>query len=122
MGSESSSILDNSVLPRSIQTDDHLFVSQKCYLAPPDEDEDPAVYQASKPKAKEPATDEGSDDGSDAADDEPLLTSQPSFNRLLIVMRDAKVMKFTKYLSAEAPCCRWDVGGEWEVGMVEEEE
>jgi hypothetical protein len=37
-------------------------------------------------------------------------------------MRDPQVMKFTKYMSAGAPCCRWDVGGEWEVGMVEEEE
>ena len=32
------------------------------------------------------------------------------------------MMKFTKYLSADAPCSRWDVGGEWEIGAVEEEE
>ncbi|KAL7409040.1 Oxoglutarate and iron-dependent oxygenase degradation C-term-domain-containing protein [Mrakia frigida] len=92
----------------------------EAYLAPPDENDDPAVYQASKPTVAKPNKPE--DDGEDEDDDGPLLTSQPSFNTLLLVMRDAKVMKFTKYLSADAPCSRWDVGGEWEIGAVEEEE
>jgi hypothetical protein len=30
-------------------------------------------------------------------------------------------MRFVKYLSAAAPGSRWDVGGEWEVGMLEVE-
>ena len=76
------------------------------------------MYQASKPKP----TATGPDASDDEDDDGPLLTSQPSFNTLLIVMRDAKVMKFTKYISAEAPGSRWDLGGEWEVGAMAEEE
>ncbi len=55
-------------------------------------------------------------------DDAPLLTLPVSFNKLLLVLRDPGVMKFTKYLSAGAKGSRWDVGGEWEVGMMEEEE
>lgn len=60
--------------------------------------------------------DEGEDDSG------PLLTVQPGFNRLLLVLRDERVMHFVKYLSAYAPGCRWDVYGEWEVGMVQENE
>ena len=30
-------------------------------------------------------------------------------------------MKFVKYLGAAAGGSRWDVGGEWEIGMLEEE-
>ena len=52
----------------------------------------------------------------------PLLSVQPGFNRLLLVLRDERVMHFVKYLSASAPGCRWDVYGEWEVGMVQENE
>ncbi|CED84823.1 Predicted component of NuA3 histone acetyltransferase complex [Phaffia rhodozyma] len=111
----------------------------EAYLAPPDDDDDPAVYQSSKAQAAQHSHADGeecshdhSKDGEtngDAAEDEedddeddgPLLTSQPSFNSVMIVMRDAKVMKFTKYLSAAAPGCRWDIGGEWEIGAVEAE-
>lgn len=63
-------------------------------------------------------------DGSDAEDDEDdgtLLTVQPGFNRLLLVLRDEKVMRFVKYVSAAAEGSRWDVCGEYEVGMVEED-
>ena len=93
----------------------------QAYLAPPDEDDDPAVYEASKPSTAKPADADDGADEEDEDEDGPLLTSQPSFNTLLIVMRDAKVMKFTKYTSAEAPCSRWDLGGEWEVGAMAEE-
>lgn len=143
-----------------------------CYLASPDEDEDPAVFQSSRAKKTqddqkldaeevEPATTEkseakvSSDDikdkmdgpsitmngtelefdpdqfspsdfdsdseaGSD--DDGPLLTLPVSFNKLLIVLRDPGVMKFVKYLGHGADGSRWDVGGEWEVGVMEEED
>lgn len=140
-----------------------------CYLAPPDKDEDPAVFQSSRAKKiqddqkpesaeVEPATteqaeakvnndeakkagpsismngqelefdpdqfspsdfDSDSEAGSD--DDGPLLSSLVSFNRLLIVLRDPGVMKFVKYLGHGAQGSRWDVGGEWEVGVMEEE-
>ncbi|WRT63283.1 uncharacterized protein IL334_000186 [Kwoniella shivajii] len=55
-------------------------------------------------------------------DDGPLLTQPVSFNKLLLVLRDPGVMKFTKYLSAKAKGSRWDVSGEWEVGVMEEAE
>ncbi|WVQ82610.1 hypothetical protein IAT38_004741 [Cryptococcus sp. DSM 104549] len=63
------------------------------------------------------------DSDSEAAfDDEPLLTQPVAFNKLLLVLRDPGVMKFVKYLGAGAKGCRWDVTGEFEVGVMEEEE
>lgn len=53
-------------------------------------------------------------------DESTLLTAQPGFNKLLMVLRDERVMRFVKYLSAAAPGSRWDICGEYEVGMVEE--
>jgi hypothetical protein len=64
--------------------------------------------------------DSDSEAGSD--DDGPLLTQAVSFNKLLLVLRDPGVMRFVKYLSAAAKGSRWDVGGEWEVGVMEEDE
>jgi hypothetical protein len=61
------------------------------------------------------------DSDSEGEDGGPLLTQPVSFNRLLLVLRDPGVMRFVKYLSAAAPGSRWDVGGEWEVGMLEVE-
>lgn len=61
-------------------------------------------------------------DSEDGEDDGPLLMQGVSFNRLLIVLRDPGVMRFVKYLSAGAKGSRWDVGGEWEVGVMEEDE
>jgi len=55
-------------------------------------------------------------------EDSTLLTVQPGFNRLLLVLRDERVMRFVKYVSASAEGSRWDVCGEYEVGVVEEEE
>jgi hypothetical protein len=58
----------------------------------------------------------------DAEEDSTLLTVQPGFNRLLLVLRDERVMRFVKYVSAAAEGSRWDVCGEYEVGVVQEEE
>lgn len=55
-------------------------------------------------------------------DDGTLLTVQPGFNRLLLVLRDEGVMRFVKYVSAAAEGSRWDVCAEFEIGMVQEEE
>jgi hypothetical protein len=68
----------------------------QAYLAPPDENEDPAVYQASKPPPRradgETAADASDEDeDEDEEDDGPLLTIQPSYNTLLVVLRDPKV-------------------------------
>ena len=119
-------------------------------MAPHDEEDDPAVYRSgpSKNKGKEPQNstttstsepkepldsmnDEQDDDeeeptGSpcdpyeDDEDESTLLSTQPGFNKLLLVLRDERVMRFVKYVSAAAPGSRWDICGEYEVGMVEE--
>ncbi|EJD53541.1 hypothetical protein AURDEDRAFT_52433 [Auricularia subglabra TFB-10046 SS5] len=106
-----------------------------CYMAPHDGDDDPAVYRSGSSNRKSAAkpgstTDRGEEDMEEdgAEDDEEeeedddagtLLTVQPAFNRLLLVLRDASVMHFVKYVSAAAEGSRWDVCGEWEVGMVD---
>lgn len=145
----------------------------ECYLAAPDESEDPETYQSAMARSaaaaergedgeeekekpveeekeeeeKKEAKGEENGDGpkitlggvelefdpdqfsdgdfdsdSEMGDDGPLLTLPVSFNKLLLVLRDPGVMRFVKYLSAAAPGSRWDVGGEWEVGMMEEED
>ncbi|KAF8607665.1 hypothetical protein BDV93DRAFT_536573 [Ceratobasidium sp. AG-I] len=114
----------------------------ECYMAPHEGDDDPEVYKSSNGKtkaaaskasgesSKAPADSKGkgkakaqqededmSEDGED--EDGTLLTVQPGFNRLLIALRDEGVMKFVKYVSAAAPGSRWDISGEWEVGMLQ---
>jgi hypothetical protein len=54
-------------------------------------------------------------------EDSTLLAVQPGFNRLLLVLRDERVMRFVKYVSASAEGSRWDVCGEYEVGVIQEE-
>ncbi|KAM0749535.1 hypothetical protein T439DRAFT_315803 [Meredithblackwellia eburnea MCA 4105] len=72
------------------------------------------------------ATEEGGDEATygakGGAEDGPLLAIEPGWNTLTLVLRDPGVLKFVKYVSARAPGSRWDIGGEWEVSQVEEEE
>jgi len=116
-------------------------------MAPHDEEDDPAVYRSGSRKKRAKSTnghqaspngkqngnsrshgsseDEDLDDGEDDGDDDDdgtLLTVQPGYNRLLLVLRDEGVMRFVKYVSAAAEGSRWDVCGEYEVGMVQEED
>ena len=76
---------------------------------------------------------DGSGDSAEAAevykgpgaegDDEPeLLSLSPGPNVLSLVMRDAEVMRFVKYVSAAAPGSRWDVTLEYEIEPVDEED
>lgn len=71
---------------------------------------------------------EGSNDDSDSASDSDtdengtLLTAPPEFNTLLLVLRDACVLRFIKYVTAAATGSRWDVSAEYEVGMLAETE
>lgn len=67
-------------------------------------------------------TSDHEDEEEDEEDDGTLLTVQPGFNRLLLVLRDEKVMRFVKYVSAAAEGSRWDVCGEYEIGLIEEED
>jgi prolyl 3-hydroxylase /prolyl 3,4-dihydroxylase len=111
-------------------------------MAPHDEEDDPAVYRSGSHK-KSAQNGHGNDDhvtngdadrccengdfhemdeSEDEEEDATLLTSQPGFNRLLLVLRDEGVMRFVKYVSAAAEGSRWDVCGEYEVGMIEVDE
>jgi hypothetical protein len=109
-------------------------------MAPHDEEDDPAVYRSGPHKKQlpngkqnsnpstsdsEPHMDgngemEGVENEADDEEDGTLLTVQPGYNRLLLVLRDEGVMRFVKYVSAAAESSRWDVCGEYEVGMVQE--
>ena len=62
----------------------------------------------------------GSPPEPDEDDGSTLLSTHPGFNKLLLVLRDEQVMRFVKYVSAAASGSRWDICGEYEVGMVEE--
>ncbi|KAF6761931.1 nuclear protein [Ephemerocybe angulata] len=125
----------------------------ECYMAPHNEEDDPAVYRSSVHKKEKAAAEarekargppsptpsssssgkkkqvggsEHSDaemgsEGEEEEEDSTLLTVQPGFNRLLLVLRDERVMRFVKYVSAAAEGSRWDVCGEYEVGMMMEE-
>jgi hypothetical protein len=106
-------------------------------MAPHEEEDDPAVYRSGSHKKTEQNGDghgangnvsAGSsndndevemEDSDEEDEDATLLTSQPGFNRLLLVLRDEGVMRFVKYVSAAAEGSRWDVCGEYEVGMIE---
>ena len=106
-------------------------------MAPHDEEDDPAVYRSSSHKKTAHNGDSHVANGNSSAgssndndevemedsdeedEDATLLTSQPGFNRLLLVLRDEGVMRFVKYVSAAAEGSRWDVCGEYEVGMIE---
>ena len=101
-------------------------------MAPHDEEEDPAVYRSGSSKtsqAKERPESSGAsasnnvdDDADDEDEDGTLLTWQPHFNCLLLVLRDEGVLRFVKYVSAAAPGSRWDICSEFEVGMVDDDE
>jgi hypothetical protein len=102
-------------------------------MAPHDDEDDPAVYRSGSYSrggkqngrlSKSDAEDEEIEDAENEAEDEDgtLLTVQPGYNRLLLVLRDEGVMRFVKYVSAAAENSRWDVCGEYEVGMVQEDE
>ena len=106
-------------------------------MAPHDEEDDPAVYRSGASKkasnggngkassSKDTNDDQNMSDEEEEAeeeDDGTLLTVQPGFNRLLLVLRDEGVMRFVKYVSAAAQGSRWDICGEYEVGAVQEED
>jgi prolyl 3-hydroxylase /prolyl 3,4-dihydroxylase len=109
-------------------------------MAPHDEEDDPAVYRSgSHGKSTQnghghtvngngnASSSHGSgeidtENSDDEDDDATLLTVHPGFNHLLLVLRDEGVMRFVKYVSAAAEGSRWDVCGEYEVGIVEVDE
>lgn len=109
-------------------------------MAPHEGDDDPAVYRTGTGKKAngtnstngsngkdeehmdDDAYDHHEDEDEEPEDDGTLLTVQPGFNRLLLVLRDQGVMHFVKYVSAAADGSRWDICGEYECGAVEVED
>lgn len=81
------------------------------------EESDEATYGGGGAQKKSTAG-----EGEQDEEDGPLLALQPAWNTLSLVLRDPGVLKFKKYLSAAAPGSVWELGGEWEVAAVEEEE
>jgi len=106
----------------------------ECYMAPDEGDEDPAIYRSGMQKAttngptqqtdldvsdeKESAEEDILEEDEEAA----LLTKPPSFNQLLIVLRDEGVLHFVKYVSAHGQGSRWDLSGEYDIEMIQMEE
>lgn len=105
-------------------------------MAPHDQEDDPAVYRSGSHKKSTQNGHGRSDNGngstgssrngdidmedSDEEDDDgTLLAVQPGFNRLLLVLRDEGVMRFVKYVSAAAEGSRWDICGEFEIGVID---
>lgn len=105
-------------------------------MAPHDQEDDPAVYRSGSHKKSTQNghwhSDNGNgstgssrngdidmDDSDEEEDDGTLLAVQPGFNRLLLVLRDEGVMRFVKYVSAAAEGSRWDVCGEFEIGVID---
>lgn len=78
------------------------------YMAGDDQDDaDAAIYKAA---------------GDDNEDGGILFTSPASWNKLSIVLRDAGVLKFVKYVSQNAKGDRWDISASFGVKDVEIEE
>jgi hypothetical protein len=105
-------------------------------MAPHDGEADPAIYHSGKKSAAKQSDGNGNratlphstsmedEEGADAEDegeedDGMLLVAHAGFNCLLLVLRDEGVMRFVKYVSAAAEGSRWDVCGEYEIGVVE---
>lgn len=80
-------------------------------------------YQANPSKPTEPgAKAADSKSAKDKAEDAEtsLLSVSAVNNTLSLVMRDEGVMKFIKYVSANAPGSRWDIAVEYEITPPEE--
>ncbi|KAF9645999.1 nuclear protein, partial [Thelephora ganbajun] len=61
----------------------------------------------------------GDESSEEEAEGTLLFFSLPGFNKLVLALRDPAVLRFVSYLSAAAQGSRWDVGAQYEVGMLE---
>ncbi|KAG5980088.1 hypothetical protein E4U55_004401 [Claviceps digitariae] len=98
--------------PRSHQTraSDHVFVNAgdidvgglEIYMAAPDKkDEDVAIYRSD-------------------ADEAVLFYQPPTWNKLTIVLRDAGILKFVKFVGKKAKGDRWDISATFNIDDVAE--
>lgn len=75
------------------------------YMAGDDEaDEDAAVYKSSNDE------------------DNILFHQSAAWNKLTLVLRDAGILKFVKYVSRKAPGDRWDISGVYDIEDEDNEE
>mmetsp|Transcript_34146 Transcript_34146/g.73798 ORF Transcript_34146/g.73798 Transcript_34146/m.73798 type:complete len:689 (-) Transcript_34146:8-2074(-) len=79
----------------------------ECYI---EAEEDPENAEAAE--VYRPEKDKGAEDAETS-----LLSVSPCNNTLNLVLRDEGVMKFIKYVSANAPGGRWDVTAEFELDI-----
>lgn len=88
--------------------DDEDVGGHEVYMAGDDDDStsDAAIYKSSTDEASDPV----------------LFTVTPAWNKLSIVLRDAGVLKFVKYVSRKANGDRWDVTGVFGVKDEDEKE
>ncbi|SGY43256.1 BQ5605_C001g00006 [Microbotryum silenes-dioicae] len=89
------------------------------------EEGDEATYGGGRKKKsteKQGETGADSEEEEDEEEDGPLLSLEPSWNRLSIVLRDPGVLKFVKYVSAKAPGSRFDLSGEWDVEVAQDKD
>jgi hypothetical protein len=86
--------------------------------------QDHTTFRGSSPSRSSGSNSQEEADDAEMSEEEDstLLTVQAGYNRLLLVLRDERVMRFVKYISAAAEGSRWDVCGEYEVGMLEEQD
>ena len=83
-----------------------------------------AEEEEAEEEAEEEEEDDDDDDDDGGAGDPStsLLSVSAANNCLSLVLRDEGIMKFVKYVSANAPGSRWDVALEYEIEQDEEEE
>eukprot|EP01040_Poterioochromonas_malhamensis_P006332 gene6332-6819_t len=65
---------------------------------------------------------DGEEGGGEAEDDTTLLSLSAYSNALSLVLRDEGIMKFVKYVSANAPGSRWDVSAEYQIEHQNDED
>ena len=61
------------------------------------------------------------EDGEDK-DDGQLLSVTPGCNVLSLVMRDENIMRFIKYVGANAPGSRWDIAMDYTIKVDDDDE
>ena len=87
----------------------------ECYIEADHRDNGEAAesYRHDKVAVNDDEEEDQGDDGKEG--DSALLSVNPGFNVLNLVLRDDEVMRFVKYVSAAAPSSRWDIAAEFAI-------
>jgi hypothetical protein len=87
----------------------------ECYIEADHRDNGEAAESYRQDKSNDNEGQEDEEEEGDKKDDSTLLSVNPGFNVLNLVLRDDDVMRFVKYVSASAPGSRWDIASEFAV-------